>query len=117
MPYSVHMTYQYGDHHEYPWGKRQRLRESQLWRDEDSYYSEGNFLYIDPRGASLPLVAMPLYSEGRDAVRHHFHSDSFFRATVKAALGLALSLNRILILPRAYCYCDKVRAKLYPFTV
>lgn len=60
----------------------------------------------------LYLADLPHNVEGREAVRHHFHADYFYRSTVKAALGLALSLNRILVLPHVYCYCDTVRAAL-----
>lgn len=62
MPYSVHMTYQYGDHEEYPWGKRQRLRESQLWEDAPHYYTEGKFLVVDPMGSMLPRVGARRHS-------------------------------------------------------
>ena len=31
-PFVVHMTYQYGDASEFPYGKRQRMREGRVWQ-------------------------------------------------------------------------------------
>jgi len=45
LPVAVHTTFQFGDTAEFAWGKRERLRERQLWAvDSDDYFAmEGNY--------------------------------------------------------------------------
>lgn len=54
------MTYQYGDTHHFPYGKRQRMREARVWWvDPPSYFSEGNYLAVAPEAAALPIDYLP----------------------------------------------------------
>jgi hypothetical protein len=41
-PFSVHMTYQYGDTGSYAFGKRERMRQAGLWRADDDTWFGGN---------------------------------------------------------------------------
>ena len=63
-PYSVHLTYQYGDDPRFAFGKRQRLRQAGLWAREEPAYSEGRFLVLADDAASFPPV--PVGRSGDD---------------------------------------------------
>ena len=54
QPYSVHLTYQYGDHARFAFGKRQRLRQAGLWATEEPEYYEGKFVALADEGAMFP---------------------------------------------------------------
>lgn len=107
-PFSVHTTHQFADTHEYPLGKRQRLREAGLWTvDGPEYYSQGNFLAVHG-----PLVAPADIQRvfGRfpeHDPRRHLTVDSFQRERVRDLAALAAALNRTLIMPRLFCWCDR----------
>ena len=55
-PYSVHLTYQYGDHASFAFGKRMRLRQAGLWAMEEVDYYSGKFVALADEGASFPSV-------------------------------------------------------------
>jgi hypothetical protein len=53
-PFSVHLTYQYGDTGQYAYGKRERMRQAGIWHsDPESYYTDGKFLVIPDVGAQV----------------------------------------------------------------
>ena len=115
-PFSVHMTYQYGDTGAYAFGKRERMRQAGLWLadDETWFGGDGNekFLSVADAGATLAFPAP--YEVGVDArayvvaIRRHLAEDRLRRATVRNALAVAEALGRTLVLPSARCYCDKI---------
>ena len=110
-PYALHMTYQYGDSGEYPWGKRQRLRSLGMWQfDPPSYYSEGKFITVAPEAVTkhLPPVDVPRGVDSRIPVKLHLEEDAYRRPAIQSAFAVAQALNRTLVLPRMYCYADNI---------
>ena len=108
-PFVVHMTYQYGDSSAFPYGKRQRMREGRVWQvDPPSYFNGGQYLAIAPEGASLPIDYMPGNCTTAQAADRFNLEDAHLRRTLRDALGLAIALNRTLVLPRMLCYCDNI---------
>ena len=69
-PYSVHLTYQYGDHASFAFGKRQRLRQAGLWAMEQAEYYDGKFVVLADEGASFPPVDVGSGPEDWREVRH-----------------------------------------------
>ncbi|OUS46581.1 nucleotide-diphospho-sugar transferase-domain-containing protein [Ostreococcus tauri] len=113
-PYSVHMTYQYGDTHDYAYGKRQRLRQHGLWYldDDGDHWSDGKYLTISTSGSWKKFEGKSTIGVDAEAyataISRHFEEDSVRRVTVRNGLALAKALNRTLVLPPARCYCDKI---------
>ena len=108
-PFSVHPTYQYGDVPKFAFGKRQRMREFGVWKvDPDSYFTEGNFLVVNNLIATPSPVKMAVGIDTRIPLRRHFDEDTYRRTMLREAIAVAFALRRILILPRAWCYCDKI---------
>jgi len=112
-PYSVHMTYQYGDDPHYGFGKRQRLRESHLWRlDNINERLNSKFLVLSERGARVQFEGSERVGNDKDAwytaISRHFAEDWHRRNSIANALALARKLGRSLVLPRARCFCDKI---------
>ena len=132
-PFSVHMTYQYGDTGSYAFGKRERMRQAGLWRADDDTWFGGNgdtkgvtrketeekeqeeqekFLAIADSGATLafPPPSEIGFDDGayKTAIRRHLAEDRLRRLTVRNALAIAEALGRTLVLPSARCYCDKI---------
>jgi hypothetical protein len=132
-PFSVHMTYQYGDTGAYAFGKRERMRQAGLWRADDAAWFGGSshearegeddgdgetpprvekFLSVADAGAQLTFPGP--YEIGVDArayviaIRRHLAEDKLRRVTVRNALALADALGRTLVLPSARCFCDKI---------
>jgi len=111
-PYMVHTTFQYGGAQ----GKRHRLRESMVWEDEPSYYSQPNFLSYD-----IDLPFRLVYPNGGDSigpdgtqplsmhmdVAAHFELVHHQLLQMRNAFALARKLDRILILPRLVCGLDR----------
>ena len=137
-PYSVHLTYQYGDHASFAFGKRQRLRQAGLWAMEEADYYAGKFLVLADEGASFPPTDVGSgpedWREVRQGVAHcasarwcithaaslawqalrrHFAEDLLRRRSVRSLLAVARALGRIPVLPRALCYCDKMWNNLH----
>ena len=118
-PYSVHMTYQYGDTGAYAYGKRERMRQAGIWRaDPPAFYGDGDddvkFLVIADEGAQMRFPDDEPATIGTDreahrvAIARHLQEDKLRRTTVRNGLALAKALGRVLVLPRARCYCDKI---------
>ena len=112
-PYSVHLTYQYGDTEKYAYGKRERMRQAGIWRsDPPEYYERGKFLVLADEGAQVAHEGPPTVgtdkSAYRVAIRRHLDEDRLRRLATRNALALAKALGRILVLPAARCYCDKI---------
>ena len=134
-PFSVHLTYQYGDTGAYAFGKRERMRQDGLWKADSSEYFGGDriadaaitgdkehsksnnpstekFLVVLDSGAQLSFPEP--YEIGTDgdayksAILRHLSEDKLRRTTVRNGLALAQALGRTLILPKARCYCDKI---------
>ena len=86
--YSLHAIFSHGKD---ALRKQTIFREEMLWHDPPSYYEEGNFLRYEN------AVAPSVMREGGFQVLESQLAD------VRAAFGLALALNRTLILPRVHC--------------
>lgn len=104
---SVHATFQYSDNEAFPYGKRGRFRQFGLWKVDSQEYTSGKFLKL----ADMPFTAV-VEPEGQRAaatelLRVFFDADAAWRVRVRDGLALARVLGRTLILPRAYCYCDR----------
>lgn len=107
VPYSVHTTFQYGGAP----GKRHRLREAMLWRDEDEYYDppDGMLMYT----AELPDALLNGQVSGRPmSPSEHVMLMTHQLRQIRAALVLAHALGRRLILPQLICGLDKYWAPL-----
>ena len=114
-PFVVHMTYQYGDSSSFPFGKRQRMREGRVWQvDPPSYFNDGKYLAISPEAAIAPtdnasgLDYLPTSITTAEAADRFNREDTHMRRVLRDALGLAIALNRTLIMPRMLCYCDNI---------
>ena len=112
-PYSVHTTYQYGDSHEYAYGKRQRLRQHGLWFvDENAYWESGKYLTISTEGVQVRFNGSEVVGTGAEdyklAITRHFEEDKLRRVSIRNGLALAKALGRTFVLPPARCFCDKI---------
>ena len=112
-PYSVHTTYQYGDSHEYAYGKRQRLRQHGLWFvDENAYWESGKYLTISTEGAQVRFNGSEAVGTDDEAyklaIARHFEEDKLRRVSIRNGLALAKALGRTFVLPPARCFCDKI---------
>jgi hypothetical protein len=100
-PYVVHTTYQFGGSA----GKRHRLREAGLWQDATEYYSQGQFLEV-----SITIPTTPPNFDslgGREMTKYHLEAVVAQLSEIKDALAIAAVLNRTLIMPKIYCFCDR----------
>jgi len=105
-PMSVHMTYQFAEGSSFAYGKRQRLREANLWFvDDDAYYS-GRFVTVSAASATLPVMPMNTTVDTREAVAYHLREHAHRLRVLRSLLGIAKALGRSVILPRMVCYCD-----------
>ena len=108
-PFVVHMTYQYGDSSAFPYGKRQRMREGRVWQvDPPSYFSSGQYLAVAPEAAALPIDYLPGNVTTAQAADRFNLEEGQLRRVLRDALGMAIALNRTLVLPRMLCYCDNI---------
>ena len=116
-PFSVHLTYQYGDTGSYAFGKRERMRQAGIWRsDPREYFEDGKYLVVSDEGSQVDFSGESPGGEEvgsdrnayRTAIDRHLREDKLRRTTIRNALALARALNRILVLPEARCYCDKI---------
>ena len=109
-PMAVHATYQFGDMPDYPFGKRQRFRDWGMWLadDEEEYITKDRYLVLDD---DAPLMAREPWQgiKGDIHVRGRQHVDHLDRIRQRLAHGFALArvLNRTVVLPTLWCYCDK----------
>ena len=101
-PYSVHTTFQYGGAP----GKRHRLREAMLWADPPAYYApRAGVLSYEPHIPAEMLAAGPTPRAHVAIMLHQLRQ-------LRAALVLASTLGRRLVLPRLTCLMDKYWAPL-----
>ena len=107
-PMAVHATYQFGDMPDYPFGKRQRFRDWGMWlADGEELVTSSRYLVLEddaPLDAREPWRGVTdLHARGRQHVRH------LERLRQRLAHGFALArvLNRTVVLPTFWCYCDK----------
>lgn len=119
IPVSVHTTFQFGDTPEFTWGKRNRLRERQLWVvDSDSYYTrQGPGLHpkeIEYDGF-LQLVG-PLVNDGLPYVLTE--SSASIKIEGHGAFSEAMRSNRVNILtlddgnPNKHLLLDSMQRRL-----
>jgi hypothetical protein len=97
-PFSVHLTYQYGDTGKYAYGKRERMRQAGIWRsDPKEYFEEGKFLVIPDVGAQVQFEGDVEVGSGRndykEAIRRHLEEDKLRRLSVRNGLALAKALT------------------------
>jgi hypothetical protein len=100
-PFVVHTTYQFGGSA----GKRHRLREAGLWQDPPEYYSKGHFLEVSILKPTIPRD-YAVFS-GLAMTKFHLKAIAEQLAEVKNAMAIAVALNRTLIMPTLYCFCDR----------
>ena len=102
-PLAVHTTYQFSQAR----GKRQRLRESMLWKgDSDAYYSQGNFITMSDDAFPSAWNAT--------GIENHLVAAAWFRLAARNLLALGKVLNRIVILPKITCMCDRYWGHVLP---
>ncbi len=114
-PMAVHATYQFGDQPDYPFGKRQRFRDWGLWLvpDEEQRLAAGvsgsatNYLVLDDDAPPAPAAEWKGFSDLHVRGRQHVHHLERTRQRLATAFALARALNRTVVLPRLWCYCDK----------
>ena len=100
-PITVHFTFQFGDTKEYPYGKRQRMREARVWQvDPPSYFNDGKYLAVAPEAAILPIDYLDGKCTTAEAAERFNKEEGHMRRVLRDALGLAIALNRTLVLPR-----------------
>ena len=101
-PFVVHTTYQFSQAR----GKRQRLREHQLWLiDAQEYHDEGNFITTSEK------PPQELLSIG---IENHLKLASWYRLVLRNLFAYAEILNRIPILPEFSCLCDRYWGNVLP---
>ena len=114
-PMAVHATFQYGDMPDYAFGKRQRFRDWGMWLVDDEQYTSSttadggdvNYLVLEedetpPPG--VPWLGMAdLHARGRQHLAHLERT----RQRLAGGVALARALNRTVVLPHMWCYCDK----------
>ena len=102
-PLAVHTTFQFSQAR----GKRQRLREGMLWKvDSDAYYSEGNFI-------TMSSDAFPS-AWNASGIENHLVAAAWFRLATRNLFALGKVLNRIVILPKITCMCDRYWGHFLP---
>ena len=121
-PRAVHATYQFGDDSDYPFGKRQRFRDWGLWLADDEAEYVGSvanpirYLVLDddePPERVAPTASdrtnpAQLLARGTQHVEHLEKT----RQRIAHGVALARALNRTLVLPQLWCYCDKFWSRL-----
>jgi hypothetical protein len=105
-PFAVHDTFVFSGTE----GKRHRMRERQIWLDDDLHYKpKGGFLAFD---LQIPkdLLARAGPRTGKPDLPNaegHFALVNHQLAQVRDALALASALNRTLVLPELWCGLDR----------
>lgn len=144
-PLAVHATHTFGDLPDFPYGKRQRLRDWGLWAVEDENDGpDARYLVLEDAGdghevaealngpvngseAQAPTrelgKASPAAGVTANTIeqrRPDYHSRGRWhvlhitqvRQQLAHAFALARALNRIVVLPRVLCWCDKHWSRL-----
>lgn len=102
-PYVVHATFQRYNNN----GKRARFRESHAYLlDPPAYYSEGTFLVYENLVHDFMRAVISLASKPLTQVHKHIIALSYQLSVFRDAAGMARVLNRTLILPKVYAWCD-----------
>ena len=91
------------------------MREFGIWRvDDEEYFTEGKFISLNSLVATpTPTKSFEVGVDTREPLRRHFEEDEYRRIVIAEAIAVALALGRILILPKAWCYCDKLWNNLF----
>ncbi|GLC41336.1 hypothetical protein PLESTM_001185000 [Pleodorina starrii] len=107
-PYAVHCTFQYGANP----GKRNRLREAQLFYDPPEYYTGDQYVSVELR--RVPSATWGEHSARNNSAmtRYHFRGLDLQLEAVWPAVRLAAVSNRSVIMPKLACYCDKYWTEL-----
>ena len=110
-PMAVHATYSLDRHDGV--AKRQRFRETGLWRSDPPSYYEGRFLAFNSTVSPRLRRAIDGFvaKGGRKAANNigiHAKALQEHVAELRDALALARALKRTLVLPRWTCYCDRL---------
>ena len=111
-PVCVHTTYQYGDG-DYPYGKRERLRDAHLWLlDTPENHWSGRFLRLTSAPAQMlaprkAVVLDPAAFDPGHCVRSHLKLSMLQRQWLMDAFILAKELDRIVVLPPLWCMLDR----------
>ncbi|KAL1523586.1 hypothetical protein AB1Y20_018522 [Prymnesium parvum] len=111
-PIAVHTTYQYGDATTYAYGKRQRLRDEQLWLMDGPQYYNGTYLQLLTAPARLlspdhAELLLPELNGTEHCVLSHLRLSALQRQWIQDAFLLAAATRRTLILPRIWCVADR----------
>ena len=108
-PMAVHATYQYGDTKDFPFGKRQRFRDWGMWlADEPSeMVGDGQYLVLEDDEPVAPSNAWIGDADLHVRGRQHVHHLEYTRQRLARGVALARALNRTVVLPTLWCYCDK----------
>jgi len=108
-PMAVHATYSLDRHDGV--AKRQRFRETGLWRSDPPSYYEGRFLAFNSTVSPRLQRAIDGFAASRKSANNigiHAKALREHVAELRDALALARALKRTLVLPRWTCYCDRL---------
>ena len=108
-PMAVHATYQFGDQVDYPFGKRQRFRDWGMWLadDDDEMVTGSNYLVLEDDDTTAPREAWVGYKDLHVRGRQHVEHLTHLRQRLAHGFALGRALNRTVVLPTLWCYCDK----------
>lgn len=111
-PLVVHTTYQFSQAR----GKRQRLREAGLWLlDDDAYFGRGPGFTKRGFIAMLPDDQPPAALVGDGAgVEKHLAAAAWYRLAIRNLVAVAEATNRVPVLPRITCVCDRWWGNVLP---
>ena len=108
-PMAVHATYQFGDQPDYPFGKRQRFRDWGMWLvdDDAELVTASRYLVLEDDAPLAPREDWVGYSDLHVRGRQHVNHLERLRQRLAHSFALARALNRTVVLPTLWCYCDK----------
>ena len=108
-PMAVHATYQFGDMPDYPFGKRQRFRDWGMWLvdDDDELVSSARYLVLEDDAPLSPREGWKGFDDLHIRSRQHVNHVERTRQRLAHGFALARVLNRTVVLPTLWCYCDK----------
>ncbi|KAI3434762.1 hypothetical protein D9Q98_002822 [Chlorella vulgaris] len=111
QPLVVHATFQRYPVSQHQVGKRARFREMDMWfLDGTEYYDPPGARYLtythDVRSAVEEAAASPRFNGLMPALYKHLVAASYQLAAYRDALAAARMLNRTLVLPTSWCWCD-----------
>ncbi|KAG2482950.1 hypothetical protein HYH03_018175 [Edaphochlamys debaryana] len=106
--YAVHCTFQYGANR----GKRNRLREAQLFADPPEYWTGDSYISVELH--RVPSNTWEEHSSRNNSQmkRYHFRGLDMQLEAFWPALRVAAVTNRSVIIPKLACYCDKYWTEL-----